>query len=116
MKGSYATVWVVMLVLNSINSSDACQQREAQHPQCRGCYVPLSSEYGTHKTVTAILARVRAISSTKVLKSIQVGTIPQRRRSAREGAEREVSILLPNNQRQHRTLHFPKDVLPSALS
>ena len=26
-----------------------------------------------------------------------------------------ISILLPNNQRQHRTLHFPKDVLPYAL-
>ena len=27
----------------------------------------------------------------------------------------EISILLPNNQRQHLTLHFPKDVLPYAL-
>jgi len=27
----------------------------------------------------------------------------------------EIGILLPNNQRQHRTLHIQKDVLPSAL-
>ena len=27
----------------------------------------------------------------------------------------EISISLPNNKRQHRTLHFPKDVLPYAL-
>ena len=26
--------------------------------------------------------------------------------------ERETGILLPNNQRQHRTSHAPKDVLP----
>jgi len=25
---------------------------------------------------------------------------------------REIGILLPNNQRQHRTLHIQKDVLP----
>ena len=29
--------------------------------------------------------------------------------------EREIVILLPNNQRQHRTLHIQKDVLPYAL-
>ena len=29
--------------------------------------------------------------------------------------DREISILLPNNQRQHRTLHDQKDVLPYAL-
>jgi len=28
---------------------------------------------------------------------------------------REIVILLPNNQRQHRTLHIQKDVLPYAL-
>jgi len=28
---------------------------------------------------------------------------------------REIGILLPNNQRQHRTLHIQKDVLPCAL-
>ena len=28
---------------------------------------------------------------------------------------REIGILLPNNQRQHRTLHIQKDVLPYAL-
>jgi len=27
----------------------------------------------------------------------------------------EIGILLPNNQRQHRTLHTQKDVLPYAL-
>jgi len=27
-------------------------------------------------------------------------------------ANREIGILLPNNQRQHRTLHIQKDVLP----
>ena len=27
----------------------------------------------------------------------------------------EIGILLPNNQRQHRTLHIQKDVLPCAL-
>ena len=27
---------------------------------------------------------------------------------------REIGILLPNNQRQHRTSHVPKDVLPYA--
>ena len=27
----------------------------------------------------------------------------------------EIGILLPNNQRQHRTLHIQKDVLPSTL-
>jgi len=26
-----------------------------------------------------------------------------------------IGILLPNNQRQHRTLHIQKDVLPYAL-
>ena len=30
-------------------------------------------------------------------------------------APREIGILLPNNQRQHRTLHIQKDVLPYAL-
>ena len=29
--------------------------------------------------------------------------------------EVEIGILLPNNQRQHRTLHIQKDVLPYAL-
>ena len=29
---------------------------------------------------------------------------------------REIAILLRNNQRQHRTLHVQKDVLPFALS
>ena len=29
--------------------------------------------------------------------------------------ERLIGILLPNNQRQHRTLHIQKDVLPYAL-
>ena len=28
--------------------------------------------------------------------------------------EREIGILMPNNQRQHRTLHIQKDVLPYA--
>ena len=28
---------------------------------------------------------------------------------------REIGILLPNNRRQHRTLHIQKDVLPYAL-
>jgi len=28
---------------------------------------------------------------------------------------REIDILLPNNQRQHRTLHIQKDVLPYAV-
>jgi len=28
---------------------------------------------------------------------------------------REIGILLPNNQRQHRALHIQKDVLPYAL-
>jgi len=28
---------------------------------------------------------------------------------------REIGILLPNNQRQHRTLRIQKNVLPSAL-
>ena len=27
----------------------------------------------------------------------------------------EIGTLLPNNQRQHRTLHIQKDVLPYAL-
>ena len=27
----------------------------------------------------------------------------------------EIGVLLPNNQRQHRTLHIHKDVLPYAL-
>ena len=27
----------------------------------------------------------------------------------------EIGILLPNNQRQHRTLHIQRDVLPYAL-
>ena len=27
----------------------------------------------------------------------------------------EIGILLPNNQRQHRTLHIQKDVLPYVL-
>ena len=29
--------------------------------------------------------------------------------------QREIGILLPNNQRQHRTLHIQKDVLHYAL-
>ena len=29
--------------------------------------------------------------------------------------ERETGMLLPNNQRQYRTLHIQKDVLPYAL-
>ena len=28
---------------------------------------------------------------------------------------KEIGILLPNNQRQHRTLHIQTDVLPYAL-
>jgi len=28
---------------------------------------------------------------------------------------RKIGVLLPNNQRQHRTLHIQKDVLPYAL-
>ena len=30
-------------------------------------------------------------------------------------AQRDIVILLPNNQRQHRTLHIQKDGLPYAL-
>ena len=30
-------------------------------------------------------------------------------------AERESGILLPDNQRQHRTLHIHQDVLPYAV-
>jgi len=30
-------------------------------------------------------------------------------------SDKEIGILLPNNQRQHRTLHLQKDVLPYAL-
>jgi len=30
--------------------------------------------------------------------------------------QREIGVLLPNNQRQHHTLHIQKDVLPYALS
>ena len=29
--------------------------------------------------------------------------------------EREAGAVLPNNQRQHRTSHVPKDVLPSRI-
>ena len=29
--------------------------------------------------------------------------------------QREICVLLPNNQRQHRTLHIQKKVLPYAL-
>jgi hypothetical protein len=35
--------------------------------------------------------------------------------SACEAGLREIGILLPNNQRQHRSLHIQKDVLPYAL-
>jgi len=31
------------------------------------------------------------------------------------GLQREIGILLPNNKRQHRTLHIQEDVLPCAL-
>jgi len=33
----------------------------------------------------------------------------------RTGWCRDIGILLPNNQRQHRTLHIQEDVLPYAL-
>ena len=29
--------------------------------------------------------------------------------------QREIGVFLPNNQRQNRTLHIQKDVLPYAL-
>jgi len=32
-----------------------------------------------------------------------------------KGTTCEIGILLPSNQRQHRTLHIQQDVLPSAL-
>jgi len=35
--------------------------------------------------------------------------------SARGRGKSEIGILLPNNQRHHRTLHIQKDVLPCAL-
>jgi len=31
------------------------------------------------------------------------------------GCLAEIGILLPNNQRQHRTLHIQQDMLPYAL-
>ena len=31
------------------------------------------------------------------------------------GCSREIGILLPNDQRQHRTLHIQEDVMPYAL-
>ena len=44
---------------------------------------------------------------------------PERLRSVpsvnRGVRQREIGILLPNNQRQHRTLYIQKDVLPYAL-
>ena len=40
---------------------------------------------------------------------------PNPRVGAPANPEREVGILLPNNLRQHRTLHILKDVLPYAL-
>ena len=36
-------------------------------------------------------------------------------KSAPPPTSRDIGILLPNNQRQHRTLHIQKDVLPYAL-
>jgi len=36
-------------------------------------------------------------------------------KSSLPGQTREIGSLLPNNQRQHRTLHVQKDVLPYAL-
>ena len=42
---------------------------------------------------------------------------PDSAQSARSAHGRlsEIGNLLPNNQRQHRTLHIQKDVLPYAL-
>ena len=37
------------------------------------------------------------------------------RSSTRRPCSREIGILLPNNQRQHRTLQIQEDVLPYAL-
>jgi len=38
-----------------------------------------------------------------------------RHRHASTNAAREIGILLPNNQRQHRTLYIQEDALPYAL-
>ena len=35
--------------------------------------------------------------------------------SSWKSAEREIGMLLPNNQRQHRILHIQQDVLPCTL-
>ena len=42
-------------------------------------------------------------------------TIPAHERLAKNKKSRppgEIGVVLPNNQRQHRTLHMQKDVLP----
>jgi len=49
-------------------------------------------------------------------------TFPEEGQSVQEAglsrnscSNEEIGTLLPNNQRQHRTLHIQKDVLPFAL-
>ena len=51
-----------------------------------------------------------------VLEFAELAQLPARRcpRLLRIPAP-EIDIILPNNQRQHRTLHIQKDVLPYAL-
>jgi len=47
--------------------------------------------------------------------SLHAASCTPRRSLAPEDPAREIGVLMPNNQRQHRTLHIQKDVLPNAL-
>jgi len=64
----------------------------------------------THRPTDLTRARERGRERERA-----TGTASTGQRSPARLRESEIGILLPVNQRQHRTLHIQKDVLPCAL-
>ena len=68
----------------------------------------LSTDWFTYDVAEAMLTVERPQRHQPFLRTAQP--------AARVHDQKEmIFILLPNNQRQHRTLHIPKDVLPCAI-
>jgi len=88
-----------------------------------GCHVHVASEpVAVHlrpeKTLVILHGSVSPDSGHPtrgcILRSLVTPDDPRRSPSLSQGAS-EIGIFLPNNHRQHRTLHIHMDVLPYAL-
>ena len=91
--------------------------------QCEGCshvtaLEPVDYRRANKRTqLNALRSRALLVKERSLFQGDQVACSAARPYTPTGGAlhYRDIGILLPNNQRQHRTLHIQKDVLPCAL-